>query len=297
MEKKSNFYSAFTADFHSSVKEDQSTAIVTTHFHDTYELYYLLKGTRVYFTNTASYNLKQNYITLTKPQVLHGTKGEQFSRILIYFHADLLKKHFKDSYINDLLKCFSTDVIPAKAVLAIPEIKKLFFTINTEINNKDYISATTHLASLLLSLNKAVTIYQKTKKQSEDFNASENIKNILQYINDNIENIENISQISDHFHFSKYYFCHFFKKEMNLTVMEYIIYLRIQKAQEMLKTTNKTIDTIAYSLGFKDRSYFCFTFKKRVGIAPSHYRKMHKKKNSTDDLLLDQNMKLPTFKA
>lgn len=274
MDKQKSFYSYFTASFESEITEKSKAPYISTHFHETYELYFLLKGTRTYFTNTDEYKLKQNYVTLTKPNALHGTKGTAYSRILIYFHADLLKKHLKESYVNELLSCFNETILPAKEVINHPEIKDLFTAVCTKVNNHEYEIAITYLITLLQTLS---LIVKKMKKNEPVLNDNTDlIKDILAYMEENIEQIENISQIADHFYLSKFYFCHLFKKKTNFSVGEYVTYLRIKKAQELLKETDRTVDDIAYSIGFNDRSYFCYVFKKRVGIPPSKYRNIYK---------------------
>jgi AraC-like DNA-binding protein len=69
-------------------------------------------------------------------------------------------------------------------------------------------------------------------------------------------------------------------------VIEYVCATRIQQAQKLLISTNKTIEEIAFIVGFKDRSYFCLTFKKKVGIPPSAYRRAYKNADPEQKKLL-----------
>ncbi|MDM8312959.1 AraC family transcriptional regulator, partial [Clostridium cadaveris] len=47
---------------------------------------------------------------------------------------------------------------------------------------------------------------------------------------------------------------------------------RIEKSKNFLKDRSYSILNVAISVGFKDQSYFCRTFKKYTGISPSEYR-------------------------
>ena len=58
------------------------------------------------------------------------------------------------------------------------------------------------------------------------------------------------------------------------SIGEYILQLRIEKAQEMLLRTEEQITSIAYGLGFKDASYFTRVFKKKMNCTPSQFRVM-----------------------
>jgi AraC-like DNA-binding protein len=52
--------------------------------------------------------------------------------------------------------------------------------------------------------------------------------------------------------------------------------LRMEKAQRLLKDTEKPIGTIAYECGFDDTPYFCNLFKKLYKVTPMQYRIMPK---------------------
>ena len=45
--------------------------------------------------------------------------------------------------------------------------------------------------------------------------------------------------------------------------------IRLQKAKELIQTTEKTISEVAYDVGFNDPSYFSRAFKEEFGLAPS----------------------------
>ncbi|MBQ8658234.1 MAG: helix-turn-helix domain-containing protein [Clostridia bacterium] len=278
----SNFYNGLTETFISDATSDIISPFVSLHYHNSYEMYYLLKGERVYFTNNTSYPLQEDCITLTKPSRLHGTRGSVFSRILINFDAEYLKNYFNETFLQDLLQCFSCEFIPSEKVRSYPELKSLFFKVNNAIQKQDFLSASLELVPLLTLLKNVTRPLEKNDTDSNE----QNIESIWKYIDDNLASIENISQIAEHFHFSKYYFCHFFKKRTGLSIMEYICSLRIQQAEKLLANTNKTIEEIAFAVGFKDRSYFCLTFKKRVGIPPSTYRRTYKNSDDKNKKLL-----------
>lgn len=67
---------------------------------------------------------------------------------------------------------------------------------------------------------------------------------------------------------SKYHFCRIFKRQMGVTVTQYIINYRISLADYMLKDEKKSIRDIAASCGFGDLSYFYQCYKRVKGMAP-----------------------------
>jgi two-component system response regulator YesN len=60
------------------------------------------------------------------------------------------------------------------------------------------------------------------------------------------------------------------------TYTEYLIYLRLNKAKEMLRTTAVKSSQIARESGYNDSHYFSYIFKKNVGMTPSEYRSQYR---------------------
>ena len=72
---------------------------------------------------------------------------------------------------------------------------------------------------------------------------------------------------------SEYHFIRKFKKETGLTPLQYKTKIVINKAIELLETTNLNILEIARMLGFDDSLYFSRVFKKETGTSPKKYIK------------------------
>lgn len=64
-----------------------------------------------------------------------------------------------------------------------------------------------------------------------------------------------------------------FQKATGLRPTEYCQHLRVGRAREMLEFTNRTVDQIAFSIGYKDSGAFRRVFHKVMGISPGAYRK------------------------
>jgi AraC-like DNA-binding protein len=60
---------------------------------------------------------------------------------------------------------------------------------------------------------------------------------------------------------------------MGVTIGEFVLTRRIEKAKELLAFRELSIESVSYDCGFSSRAYFDNTFKKRVGITPVDYRK------------------------
>jgi AraC-like DNA-binding protein len=67
------------------------------------------------------------------------------------------------------------------------------------------------------------------------------------------------------------YFGKVFKMETGVHYAEYLTEIRIEKAKELLRTTQKNVTEIAYETGFSSQSYFSTVFKKKTGLTPKQY--------------------------
>lgn len=81
------------------------------------------------------------------------------------------------------------------------------------------------------------------------------------------------------------YLFRLFKEENGISISGYLTAFRIQRACELLKNTQLSIQSLAYSVGYQDPLYFSKVFKKATSYTPSEYRKVimeHPAAASTD---------------
>lgn len=81
-----------------------------------------------------------------------------------------------------------------------------------------------------------------------------------------------IQQIADTVGVSRTYLSSQFKKQMNITMKEYITKLRMEQAKVDMTCTNNKIKEVAYGVGYTDPLLFSKVFKKYYGVSPEQYR-------------------------
>ncbi|WP_338541900.1 response regulator [Paenibacillus tundrae] len=82
-----------------------------------------------------------------------------------------------------------------------------------------------------------------------------------------------IQKVCGYLHISSGYFCGIFKKEVQLTFLQYVMQIRMEAAKELLRSSELKAFQIAERVGFAEPNYFSFCFKKHTGISPKEYRK------------------------
>ncbi|MCR8660180.1 AraC family transcriptional regulator [Paenibacillus endoradicis] len=98
------------------------------------------------------------------------------------------------------------------------------------------------------------------------------ISRVLEYIHAHYSESIRIEQLSAIALQSRYHFIRCFKSNTGLTPYQYVLKLRIEKAQQQLRQTQKSVMSISIELGFSSPSQFYRSFIKNVGITPEQYR-------------------------
>ncbi|WJH36053.1 AraC family transcriptional regulator [Paenibacillus sp. CC-CFT747] len=74
-------------------------------------------------------------------------------------------------------------------------------------------------------------------------------------------------------HLNASYLSQLFKQRMNRTFVDYVLQVRMDEAERLLRHTSLRISEIAERLGYSDISGFSHTFKRLKGRSPSEFRK------------------------
>jgi two-component system response regulator YesN len=99
------------------------------------------------------------------------------------------------------------------------------------------------------------------------------IEKALHYVDANLSNQINLKEVAGHVHLNPSYFSVLFKEQTNMTFSEYVTRNRIQKAKNLLLTTNLSINEIAEKVGYNTPKYFIKIFKEYEKITPNRYKR------------------------
>ena len=98
---------------------------------------------------------------------------------------------------------------------------------------------------------------------------------VVNYIREHYEENVTRNTLAQLVHFSPEYVGKAFKKKMGVSINDYVNKLRIEKAKNMLISTDYKIIDIALMVGFENMPYFSSVFKKYEGVSPAEFKKMH----------------------
>lgn len=149
---------------------------------------------------------------------------------------------------------------------------------------------------LMDSMQKAYNILEirKAERQSTDnvppprtSNApvvnNRSVQTMLDYMNTHYSEDISIQTLADLCYINPNYASQLFKQETGSTFSSYLTNLRIQRAIQLLTSTDMAVFLIASHVGYRDYFYFAKVFKKITGTTPTAYRKEILGQKSPDD--------------
>lgn len=95
---------------------------------------------------------------------------------------------------------------------------------------------------------------------------------IEKFIKDNITTNITTRSLENYMHLSAKQINRIVRKKTGKSTKEFINFLKLEKAKEMLKNTNLTVKEISEALGFSSEYYFNQFFKREEGFPPGLYR-------------------------
>lgn len=99
------------------------------------------------------------------------------------------------------------------------------------------------------------------------------VAKVQQYMNDHLHEEVSRDDIANFVHLNPAYLSRLFKKETGLSLSEYMLKIRMDKAQKLLIESDRKISSVAEVIGYSHFSHFAKMFKRVTGISPQEYRK------------------------
>lgn len=105
-------------------------------------------------------------------------------------------------------------------------------------------------------------------------NYSSIVQQALTIINSDLSAELTLNTLADELHINASYLSAQFKKELGVTLTDYVTQKRINHAIFLINSSDLSVSVIAQRCGIPDLQYFSKIFKKRLGMSPLQYRKM-----------------------
>ena len=99
------------------------------------------------------------------------------------------------------------------------------------------------------------------------------LKDARAYIEQHFDNEDiSLNRVAASVNLSPNHFSTIFSQETGQTFIEFLTYVRMEKAKELLRATSMKTAEVAYAVGYKDAHYFSYLFKKTQECTPREFR-------------------------
>ena len=264
--------------FFVSRRKQSEHLMPSSHFHSTYEAYYLLSGERYFFIKDRTVLLKAGDFILIQPNVLHKTTNAaqpEHEKIILNFREAFLPC-INGSFLKTLHKAFQDDYLI------------IHFSMHYKIQFEDYLLKIVNEAqelkngydnmiqSLIVQLLVFISRYlEQSKPNIPEYQnpMHERISQIVRYININYKKDLTLQYVADRFFISPFYLSRTFKDVTGFSFVQYVNSLRIKEAKKLLQETSLKVYTIAERVGFGSITHFNRIFKEVTSHSPLYYRR------------------------
>lgn len=126
------------------------------------------------------------------------------------------------------------------------------------------------LQELLIRIVQTQTVQRIDTSATIDTDSA--IYTITEYIRENITSNISLKDLSEKACMSTTSFYRYFKRELGMSPIEFILNEKIKQAKKLLKNPGIQINEVCFMAGFDDCNYFIRLFKKYEGITPKQYQ-------------------------
>lgn len=264
--------------FDVSREKKTHSSIPSLHYHDAYEILYIVSGDLYYSIEDKTYQIVGGVLLLINKNDKHrlmNANGSEYERVTLLFQEDFLRNFIIENEDFDPLSCFRSGSNAIKLGGREQEfVEGIFHKIISEDRKKlpghDYYRKIL-LAELLLFINRKLDSRQ-TYDLIESNRAHKPISQVVNFINRHYSERLTLEDLSRKFFLSPSYLSRTFKGATGYSFIEYINNIRVKEARSLLERPEMSISDIAERVGFGNLTHFGRIFKSITGISPLKYR-------------------------
>ncbi len=258
-------------------QDNDRTITFDWHFHKEIEMTYLKTSSKKVYANNKLYNLSPGDIIFINGQIPHKTVSYNKAEfILLQFCPKREKTDEMFPLASFFVRQAENGVVVIKNGTKLNEIlKKIMLRIENEFQKKDFcfdkfIDA--YIGQIVACLYREKILAEGNEKPFADTASMQKIIPVIKYINSHFSEQLTLSRLSEIISVDKAHLCRVFKALTKSTLSEYINFVRVIYAEQLLLNTDKLILEICEETGFSSVSYFAKVFKEKNGITPKKYR-------------------------
>lgn len=239
------------------------------HWHDCYEIEYVLSGTVVQHINDYQYASIPGDLVLLTPNDFHHLSDTRNNTIYnIMFPEDIIE--------NRLLSRLESKDLNCNLVVRLSEedrasVEFLFAMMEKELreHRANHADIVHHLINVIIAL----ILRDGFKQETMPIGRYMSVRKAVKYIKDHYEAPLTLMDVANHVNLEANYFSSLFSKNMGMGFKQFLNETRLIQAAKQLRIEDKSISEICFSCGYSSVSNFNRMFKKQYGVSPGEYRR------------------------
>lgn len=246
------------------------------HFHNLLEIGYCHYGDGDLVIEDDTYRFDAGMISCIPANYLHVTRSDANVRAFweyIYISPeDIVRQWGKSTQetrqIMDAVgrKSFFVKVEECPAIAAL--IRAIF--VEMQHRSAHYRECVRGMAYALLF--EIARFNDMGEEQSAGKSISLQLGSAIEYVDKNYPNNFKISDLANECHMSETHFRRIFQEKMNMTPVEYVNFVRVRKACELIDKTDISMEDVAEKVGFVTPSTFNRNFRRIIGTSPYQWK-------------------------
>lgn len=260
--------------------ESRQEMEIKAHFHNSYEIIYVIEGKLQCLINNKSYIVEGNSLIFINNMETHNLKvlAHPYRRYFILIKPEYFKTVVNEPILSSVFTNRSGNFRHVMELSSgwIDFIHTIISEIYEELDlKKDFWEAA--VKSSLFRL--FITLYRNYRSFFPLNSLSENANIIIKvqrYIDQHCMEQISLLSVSRLFFMDMYYLSHLFSRITGFTFKEYLILQRVSRAKDLLFHTDENITYVCMNSGFNNVNHFIRIFKKYEGTTPYQYRKLYR---------------------
>lgn len=245
------------------------------HMHSDIEFQLILQGSEECHAGHNIYTLHEGDVLLMNRRQPHSLEHPSPDCVAIWMS---INPAFCNSYAAELQNTRFLEVYYPKGHRLNSElyasIIEIYNTCHSNYSNPNYLfkihELLNHILYLLLS-NSEHSILSEAEVKLEQRN-EQRIASIIDYVEHNYALHPSLDQLAESLELAPDYLSHFIKDALGITFRDYLNYVRIRHALELIQNKHISQTDILIQTGFSDYRYFISAFEKIYHCKPEEYR-------------------------
>ena len=251
---------------------------IPVHWHDEFEIIYVRSGFLTVSISGKSYIGKTGDAFVVSPGNLH-LMGSQTGTVDYYtflFPLKYISFRTDDMLDEKLLEPLNSGhlMICPRVNDTAKELCEQLIKIYEAKNDESESKITTQVRTKIILLQFILEMWKKGFVIENDTSGRNIVeKEMVSYIQQNFTGKISLREFGEQFHLSEKYISRYFKEHFHITLSQYVTYLRLEHAKQLLQDTDIPVTDVAMQSGYQNVSYFIRSFQKAYAVSPLKYRK------------------------